>query len=249
MFCFRPCWQGALGIPGPFDALQLCAVEELAAVFETKFSVGFDLATSETTHLNQGSSLTRRGTRNFSRRIRQTLFSNPTSRSLLHWMMRKLKMISGLLRKISFVAITWNPESTCTCRTKNHSLFHWNTLTLPELPIQLCMWCRRKILTITGTLMATENCRMHGQVSRDSLFKWEATWWIYMVQRETDEATNDLKTRQCVARCVEAYVWCIETQSKAKHGSSRNLNSIMPAWYLLQWSWRWRIQGQHEEGS
>ena len=30
-----------------------------------------------------------------------------------HWMMRKLKMISGLLREISFVAITWNPESNC----------------------------------------------------------------------------------------------------------------------------------------
>ena len=39
-------------------------------------------------------------------------------------MMRKPKMISGLLREISFIAITWNPESNCTCRTKNHFLFH-----------------------------------------------------------------------------------------------------------------------------
>ena len=31
-------------------------------------------------------------------------------------------MISGLLREISFVAITWNPESNCTCREKNHFL-------------------------------------------------------------------------------------------------------------------------------
>ena len=36
-------------------------------------------------------------------------------------MMRKLKIISGLLPEISFVAITWNPESNCTCREKNHS--------------------------------------------------------------------------------------------------------------------------------
>ena len=38
-----------------------------------------------------------------------------------HGMMRKLKMTSGLLRKTSFIAITWNPESYCTCRKKNHS--------------------------------------------------------------------------------------------------------------------------------
>ena len=36
----------------------------------------------------------------------------------------------------------------------------------------------------------------------------KATWRIYMVREETDEETNDLKTRQCMARYVEAYVWC-----------------------------------------
>ena len=40
-----------------------------------------------------------------------------------HGMMRKPKMISGLLREISFIAITWNPELNCTCRKKNHFLF------------------------------------------------------------------------------------------------------------------------------
>ena len=49
-----------------------------------------------------------------------------------HWMMRKLKMISGLSREISFVAITWNLESTCACRGKNHFLFRWDISTLPE---------------------------------------------------------------------------------------------------------------------
>ena len=33
---------------------------------------------------------------------------------------------------------------------------------------------------------------------------------------ETDEETNNLKTRQCMARCVEAHVWCSEKQSEAK---------------------------------
>ena len=40
-----------------------------------------------------------------------------------HEMMLKLKMISGLLQKISFVAIMWNPESNCTCRKKKHFVF------------------------------------------------------------------------------------------------------------------------------
>ena len=39
-------------------------------------------STSETSHFNQGSSWTRRGTRSFSRRIRRTPFSNPSSRWL-----------------------------------------------------------------------------------------------------------------------------------------------------------------------
>ena len=57
----------------------------------------------------------------------------------LHWMMRKLKMISGLLPEISFIAITWNPESNCTCREKNHFLFRWSTSTLPEQHIHHSM--------------------------------------------------------------------------------------------------------------
>ena len=35
----------------------------------------------------------------------------------------ELKMISGLLQEISFIAITWNPESNCACREKNYVLF------------------------------------------------------------------------------------------------------------------------------
>ena len=47
----------------------------------------------------------------------------PPFKMTQHAMMRKLKMSFGLLREISFVAITWNPESNCTCRKKNHFLF------------------------------------------------------------------------------------------------------------------------------
>ena len=39
------------------------------------------------------------------------------------WMMRKLKMTSGLLQENSFIVITLNLESNCTCRKKNDFLF------------------------------------------------------------------------------------------------------------------------------
>ena len=42
-------------------------------------------------------------------------------------------------------------------------------------------------------------------------FEWKATGLIYMVQRETDEKTNDLKARQIMARNMETCVWCIQT--------------------------------------
>ena len=41
-----------------------------------------------------------------------------------HGMMVKPKVIFGLSQEISLTVITWTPESNCTCRLKNHSLFH-----------------------------------------------------------------------------------------------------------------------------
>ena len=48
------------------------------------------------------------------------------------------------------------------------------------------------------------------------LHKYKISVEGYMVRQETNEGTNDLKIRQCIARYVEAYVWCIETESEAK---------------------------------
>ena len=39
-------------------------------------------------------------------------------------MMVMLKRISGPFHATLFTVITWNPESNCTCREKNHFLFH-----------------------------------------------------------------------------------------------------------------------------
>ena len=72
----------------------------------------------------------------------------------------KLWTISGPCREASYTAITLNPESNFTRREKNHSLFHWNTLTYPELLIRIWMSSRRSALIIIGTLMALETCQI-----------------------------------------------------------------------------------------
>ena len=65
---------------------------------------------------------------------------------------QKPRMTFGQLRRISFAAITWNPESNFMCRKKNHFLFRWSPSTLPELLIRHLMYCWKNILMIvTGT--------------------------------------------------------------------------------------------------
>ena len=57
----------------------------------------------------------------------------------------------------------------------------------------------------------------------------KASWRIYMVWGETYEETNDLKTRQCMARYVEAYVWCAKHKwiiEKPKLDNARQLRGI-----------------------
>ena len=51
----------------------------------------------------------------------------------------KLCTTFGPCRAASYTAITLNPESNFTRREKNHSLFHWSTLTSPELLIRIWM--------------------------------------------------------------------------------------------------------------
>ena len=152
-------------------------------------------------------------------------------------MMVKQEMIFGQFQETSYTAITWNPESNCTCRKKNHFLFRWSTSTLREQPTRHLIYCWKNRLMITGTWMEIVNCQMHGQVAQD-LFYWMKGHLtdFFMVRGETDEETNDLKTRQCMARYVDAYVWCSEKQGKTKVGyretKARSCQAI--TWYFLQ---------------
>ena len=46
------------------------------------------------------------------------------------------------------------------------------------------------------------------------LSKGKATWWIHMVRWETYKKTNYLSSWRCMARYVEAHVWCRKEESK-----------------------------------
>ena len=84
---------------------------------------------SENTHLDPGQPRPRRTIRTSSRRIRRVF---TTTWRLIAGMMVRQEMISGPFQGTTFTVIKVNRVSNCTCRLKNHPLFHWNTLTWPE---------------------------------------------------------------------------------------------------------------------
>ena len=81
-------------------------------------------------------------------------------------------MTSGPCREASYTAITLNRESNFTRREKNHSLFHWNTLTSPELFVRIWMLSKSVASMTTGTSMGQEICLIIEQFSF-SWFYWK----------------------------------------------------------------------------
>ena len=81
--------------------------------------------------------------------------------------------------------------------------------------------------------------------------KRKATGRVHIVREETYTETNHLKTRQCMARYVEAYVWCIEKESKTKMGyretKARQCQTIERN--ILHRTKRGRIQAHNESRS
>ena len=82
-----------------------------------------------TSTLVRAASNSRRGSRWLSWRIRRIFSTTSWLTSGCRWSNERLLVHVG---KLHITAITLNPESNFTRREKNHSLFHWSTLTLPE---------------------------------------------------------------------------------------------------------------------
>ena len=87
-------------------------------------------------------------------------------------------MTFGPCQETSYTAITLKPESNFNRREKNHSQFHWKTLTSPELQERIWMFCKKAASTIIGTSMGQEICLILGQVSLSLLH--------YMRKLQTD---------------------------------------------------------------
>ena len=78
-----------------------------------------------------------------------------------------------------------------------------------------------KILTVTGTLMEKENCLMHGQVSRDSLYGVTSHRMDIHGPGETEKKTNDLKARQIMAE-IWKHMSDASKRKRNKDAISRN---------------------------
>ena len=147
--------------------------------------------------------------------------------------MRKLKMTSGLLQENSFIVITLNPESNCTCRKKKHFLFQWSTSTLPEQHIHHWMYCWRKRLKITGTWMDKEFSDAWTGFTRFVLLKGRPpegyTWSGERLSRKQttsrpDDVWPDMwKFMSDAARKKAKQRWAIE---KPKVDNARQLRGI-----------------------
>ena len=176
--------------------------------------------------------------------------------------MVKLEMISGPFQAILFTVITWNPESNCTCREKNHFLFHWNTLTWQRLQIHRWMECWRNISTIIGTLMEIENCQIRGQVPQDSLY-WVKNHWVDTHGPGGDWQENKRPPDQTLCGQRFGKICPMRRNAKkSKSGLSKNQSLTMPencvvftslilmmenlriSWRMRVESWKFRCQPQ-----
>ena len=105
-----------------------------------------------------------------------TLIFLENQRGLFHHLTTRFQMpvkqlmTFGPCQETSYTAITLNQESNFTRRERNLSLFHWRTLTCPELPIQIWMSSKRNASMIFGISMDQETCLILGQVSHNLLY-------------------------------------------------------------------------------
>ena len=184
-------------------------------------------STSETIHLNQGSSWTRRRTRSFSRRIRRTLISKPSSRRLNTGRCGRQKWFLVYSRRFHLPS-RGTQSQNCTCRKKNHFPFRWRRSTLPEQHTRDLMNCVKNRLMIAGMWMEKENYLMHGQVSQDS-FYWTKGHLKDMHGPRGDWRGNKQLQDPTVygQRCGS--IGLMQRKAKQnKNGLSRNQSSIMP---------------------
>ena len=122
---------------------------------------------TENIHLDTAATNSRRGSRWHSWRIRRV--SSTTS-----WLISGCRWIDKWflvhVRKLHKPPARWTQSPNFSRREKNHSLFHWNTLTSPELRTQTWMLCKKAASMTKRISMDQEICLILGQVSPSVLY-------------------------------------------------------------------------------
>ena len=106
----------------------------------------------------------------------------------------KQLMTFGPCQETSYNAITLDQESNFTRQGKNHSLFHWSTLTYPELHIRIWMSSKKNASMILEISMGQETCLIHGQVSHNLLH------WKKNLQKDICGPGWDKREKQLTSR-------------------------------------------------
>ena len=155
-------------------------------------------STSKDIHLNPGSSRTRRGQ---VLRGGSDVFSSPTP-------LQDDSALDDAEARNDF----WSTSGDSIYR---HHVEPRVKLYMPRKESFLIPMKYIDVSRLTHASLEIESCRMH-RFHQIHFIECKATWRMCMVQGDTDEETNNFKTRQNIARFVEAFIWCIETHSKAK---------------------------------
>ena len=136
-------------------------------------------------------------------------------------------MTSGPCQETSKTAITLNQGSNFTRREKNHSLFHWDTLTYPEQLIRIWMSSKRNASMIIGISMGQEICLILGQVSLNWLC-WKKNLQTDICGPGGDWRENSWHPGQIIYGQNSGRKWeRMPSGRRGKSGRMKNLNSIM----------------------
>ena len=146
--------------------------------------------------------------------------------------MRKLKIISLLLQEISFIDITWNRVKLYMPREESFPI--------PSKYVDVTRTTKTSLDVLLEKHI--EDCwNVDGEKALSDA--WTGfTRFILLNERhltdnkvrwQTNEETNDLKTRQCMARCVERMCLMQRKREQSNNGLSRNQSSTMPDSYVV----------------
>ena len=113
------------------------------------------------------------------------------------------KWFSVHVRKLQKPPSRWTKSQTLR-QEMNHSLFNWNTMTSPELHIQIWMLSKSVASMIVGISMDQEICQILGLVSLSfTPLDWDTSKRIYVVRGETDKKAANIQARSFMARTLD----------------------------------------------